>query len=516
MTADTTTETRGATPAIPADSTQMTLTQYLQARATRPSSRFAFGDGATGRQATWGEVAGAADTWTHAAPRGPVGLALRDPLDMAVNLVGGLAAGATIAPLDPTAPGEELTRRVRDLGLRAVITAAGDPRPELAGVERWTCHAGRLVREEPGTPLVRATPATFCRASLIMTSSGTTGPPKIIPLTEAQLVRNAESVARHLLLEPRDVGYSPLPLFHINGIVVGLLSALVAGSSLVVGPFSRRAFWEVVEAQNVTWLNLVPAIFAILTSAEAESPPPISRVRLARSASAPLPPAVAARFEARYGIPVIESYGMTEAASQITANPLSAPRSGSVGLPISVELRVVDTADQPVPPAQVGRVQIRGDRVTRTYWSISRDGSWTRHVATNREGWLTTGDLGRLDSDGYLYLTGREDDVINRGGEKIHPREVEDVLLADPRVIAAAVVARAHPTLGSEPVAYVLGVEGLDGRGQDELIDALLARCESALSTFKRPAEIAIVPSLPSAPVGKVRRAELRQHPPPT
>ncbi len=271
-------------------------------------------------------------------------------------------------------------------------------------------------------------------------------------------------------------------MFHINALVVGVLSTLVSGGSLVLDRrFSRRSFWSISQRYCITWVNLVPAIIAILAEA---TPPPAEvaeRIRFARSASAPLAAATLERFEARCGIPVLETYGMTEAASQIAANPLEPERHrpGSVGLPVGVEVRIVDETGRTLAPGAVGMVQIRGDSVIASYWTpVDRNGVAATLPATDRGGWLATGDLGRLDDDGYLYLAGRDDDVINRGGEKIYPREIEEVLLADERVRSAVVVGRPHPVVGEEPVAFVItGPDGAEADGR--LVEELAARLPS-------------------------------------
>ncbi|MST35222.1 AMP-binding protein, partial [Acidimicrobiaceae bacterium USS-CC1] len=309
-----------------------------------------------------------------------------------------------------------------------------------AGVGAWVAGDGGL--QPLGPPGRPGEPGRG--AALVLASSGTTGRPKLIPLTEAQLLHTARGVVCHHGFTGADRGYSPLPLFHINGLVVGVLASLVGGYPLVVDRrFSASTFWDVVAREGVTWVNLVPAILAVLATVE---PPPaevVARVTFARSASAPLPVPTLERFERRTGIPVVETYGMTEAASQITANPRppGERRPGSVGLPVGLELRVADRDGRPLPPGEIGQVEIRGDNVVDAYWEPAGTRPAER-PARRPDGWLPTGDLGRLDGDGYLFLAGRADDVINRGGEKVYPREIEDVLLADADVAAAAVVAR--------------------------------------------------------------------------
>ena len=471
----------------------LTVAELLEPKAG--SDDPAIIEGSTGRVTTWAEVARQADTWQDWGPRGPVGLALADPLAMASNFMAALAAGVLVAPLDPAAPRRELETRIDELGLQAVVT---DHRGEVK-VE-WSRRDGQELRP-PGQPAV------------LMSSSGTTGEPKIIPLTEQQLLATGSGVAEHLGLGPDQRGYSPLPLFHINGLVVGVLSALIADASIVVErQFSRRSFWETVRNREVTWLNLVPAILAILAVEPLPGAEPgwhgSGRVRLARSASAPLPGPVRERFETLTGIPVIETYGMTEAASQITANPIGDVRPGSVGRAVGVEIQVVDSEGSPAATGEVGQVHLRGDRVTPVYWVAEGSSGWGVRPALNSEGWLPTGDVGRMDADGYLYLTGRQGDAINRGGEKLHPREIEEVLLTDSRVTAAVVVGRPHPTVGEEPVAYVLAADPeLDLSRLAADLDELCCR---SLSRHKRPAQIYPTRSLPSGPTGKIRRAAVR------
>jgi acyl-CoA synthetase (AMP-forming)/AMP-acid ligase II len=481
--------------------------------------RTAFIDGSSERRVTWSDIAAAAADWTDhrlalgAPPVSRVGIVMADPLAAATAHLAALAAGVTVAPLNPQASAGELAGEIRNLELSAVVTdrAADVDVDDLAaaGAQVWvTGPAGlRLARVRPW-PAASITPGP---AALIMASSGTTGPRKIIPLTESQLLGTAAAVAGHHRLTPDDRGYCPLPLFHINGLVVGVLSTLVAGSSLVLDRrFSGTRFWSVVAGHDVTWLNLVPAVIGVL--AEAVPPPAATaeRVRFGRSASAPLAPATLGRFEGHCGISVLETYGMTEAASQIAANPLDPRRRrpGSVGFGVGVDVRIVDEAGHAVPPHTVGSVEIRGDQVVTAYWA-STDGGLAERPARLPGGWLVTGDLGQFDEDGFLYLAGRSDDVINRGGEKIHPTEIEAVLLGDPRVRAAVVVGRHHPILGEEPVAYVLA--DVPAAGHDELRQDLHERCTAALGRVKQPVEITVVETLPAGPTGKLRRAEVRR-----
>jgi acyl-CoA synthetase (AMP-forming)/AMP-acid ligase II len=312
-------------------------------------------------------------------------------------------------------------------------------------------------------------------------------------LTEAQLAHVAACVVAHHRLTAKDRGYCSLPLFHVNAEVVGVLATLAAQARLAIDRrFSRQGFWDVIRQRKITWINAVPAIITLLASEEPPDQPHV--VRFIRSASAPLPAAVLERFEETVGIPVVETYGMTEAASMITANPIEGPRkAGSAGRPAGTEVRVIPEGQ----PGTIGRVQIRGRGVITRYAEGGKPGAITA------DGWLDTGDLGHLDEDGYLFLAGRSDDVINRGGEKIYPREIEEILLAQPGVQSAVVVGSPDEVLGSRPVAYVTGEPGIE--------DSLRVACEARLPKYKRPGAYYLVDEMPIGPTGKVQRRRLAE-----
>ncbi len=443
------------------------------AREDGPALYEARGD----RALRWSDLAAEAAGWQAVLGEDPatVAVAVADPLGFAACWLGLLAAGATVAPLEPGLPAGALEKDVADLGATAVVTDRADlDLPVLRPVSRAASELD--VTGPPGRVLLR--------------SSGTTGPRKQILLSEDRLLHTAGAVARHHGLGPGERGLCPLPLFHVNAEVVGLLAAVVAGSELVLDDRFHRDLWAVAARHRVTWVNAVPAVIAILAQGGVGTPPP--SVRFVRSASAPLADPVLERFESLTGLPVVETYGMTEAASQICANPVAGPRKpGSVGLPVEVDLRVVDEADEDCAAEVVGRVRIRGAGVV---------------TGPLPGGWVDTGDLGRLDADGYLFLTGRVDDVINRGGEKVFPGDVEAVLLGDGEVLEAVVVARPDEVLGSVPVAYVVG------RGADAaaLAAALRRRADRDLARFRRPAAVHVVADLPHGPTGKVSRSAVR------
>ena len=434
-------------------------------------------------------------------PGEPVAVRMPDPLGYAVALVSILAAGRVVVPLDPGAPAAELARVLAVARPKAAVCDAGRGLPPGLAKLRPPDDPG----ECPGTGPAAVPPGAAATGGIFLCTSGTTGAPKGILLREEQLSHVAACVAGHHRLTAADRGYCCLPLFHVNAEVVGLLATLSAGACLVLDRrFSRRGFWELIDERRITWINAVPAIITVL----AMDPPaarPRGRLRFVRSASAPLSPPVLRRFEEAFGVPVVETYGMTEAASMITANPLDGPRKpGSVGLPAGTEIRVAPMAHQRPMPGRtsgVGRVEIRGAGVITEY----ADGRPARAIPG---GWLDTGDLGHLDKDGYLFLAGRSDDVINRGGEKIYPREIEDFLLAQPGVRSAAVVAAHDEVLGDRPVAYVVPAGPWR---RSEMEETLRGACEAALPRPKRPSAFCLVQQLPLGPTGKVVRRRLRE-----
>jgi acyl-CoA synthetase (AMP-forming)/AMP-acid ligase II len=488
------------------------ISGLIETRARQRPDEAGFIAGADGRALTWRGLARDADRLRRHArerglPRGArIGLVLADPLVFTSAYLGALAAGLTVVPVDPRLTPAELAGTLARLRADVVLTDRPDG-PPPGDLELWAPD-GRLLGERRATSWPSAGAAV--RPTLLLTSSGTTGSPKGIGLSRWQLLDAARRVARHHGFGPGDRGYNPLPLFHVNAQVMGLLTALVSGASLVLdGRFDRHAYWARVAEWSPTWLNTVPAVLSALLG---QQPPPdavAARIRFARSASAPLPVATMRSFTALTGIGVLETYGMTEAAGQIAANPLDPAhrRPGSVGLPVGVGVAVLDPAGRPVPPGERGVVALRGRQVADRYLDLTGVVEHSR-PARDGGGWLTTGDVGWRDADGYLYLAGRADDVINRGGEKVFPQEVEAVLLDEPAVLSAAVVAAPHERLGQVPFAFVTI---RSGQSEDEVVARLHDRCDRWLARYKRPVRIEVATELPTGPTGKVLRRRLRE-----
>jgi acyl-CoA synthetase (AMP-forming)/AMP-acid ligase II len=335
----------------------------------------------------------------------------------------------------------------------------------------------------------------------VLFTSGSTGTPKGVELPEAQLLFVAHQVVESHGLTPDDRGFNPLPLSHVNPQVVGVFSTLVAGGTLVLDArFHRTGFWELMRERRITWINAVPAVLAVLAHTGELDPP--DSLRFLRCASAPLPDHVREAFAGR---DVILSWGMTEAASQITATePRDAAIAAGVGVPRGSEVQVRRSGGGLAEPGEPGDLWIRGPGVIRRYLF----GAVPERF--DADGWLSTGDIGALESDGMITLAGRSDDVINRGGEKVYPGEVEEVLLGDPRVLEAVVVGRPDAILGTVPVAYVIAVDS-KAVDDEQFAAELMARCADQLAAFRRPVRVTVVDDLPRAPAGKVRRSEVRQ-----
>ena len=427
-------------------------------------------------------------------PGARIAVRLAEPLEYAAALVAIVAWGRVAVPLDPGAPEQDIARVLGVARPQATIRVA---RPS-AGAEHdgagGTGGPFGMISFDFDTE--GGAPAAAGGGGIFLSTSGTTGTPKGILLREEQLMHVAASVVECHRLTRADRGYCSLPLFHVNAEVVGVLATLRAGAYLALDrKFSRRGFWEVISGRGITWINAVPAIISILGMDPPAARPPA--LRFVRSASAPLPLAALRAFEGATGVPVVETYGMTEAASMITANPVDGPRKpGSAGRPAGSEVRVDAVA------GEIGRVKIRGAGVIRAYARGGRPG------VIDADGWLDTGDLGYLDEDGYLFLVGRSDDVINRGGEKIYPRDIEEILLAQPGVRSAALIGIPDAVLGMRPAAYIVPADDVPDLAALEA--TLTAACARQLPRHKQPSEYRFMDRLPLGPTGKISRRLLK------
>ena len=461
----------------------------------------------TDRVLDYGHLATAVAAWHEVfsalglPPSAAVLIDVDDPIGIAVLQLSAISAGLRATAVDSGRPGAEV-ERISGLirGAALVVSDRGTGRSARGAAQAGIDTAGHPV-EVVASEAPPAAAAPSGTGSSVLFTSGSTGAPKGVELPEAQLLFVAQQVAAHHGLTSNDRGFNPLPLSHVNPQVVGVLATLVAGAALVLdGRFHRTGFWELMHERRITWINAVPAILAVLARTGELDPP--DTLRFLRCASAPLPDHVR---EAFVGRSVILSWGMTEAASQITATALlDAAVAAGVGSPQGDEVQSRRADGSLSETGEPGDLWIRGPGVIRRYLFGAVPDRF------DGEGWLSTGDIGALEADGTITLAGRSDDVINRGGEKVYPGEVEEVLLGDPRVLEAVVVGRPDAILGAVPVAYVIAVDP-DAVDESGFVSELLARCADQLVAFRRPVQITLVADLPRAPAGKVRRSEVRQ-----
>jgi len=446
-----------------------------------------------------------------------VGIALPTNANTAVALLG-VASHATAAPLNPAYRRSEFEFYLSDLGAKALLVPVGELPEARAAAEAQGVMVVDVVPHPQGAIGQFRLAATTSAAerspelaqpddiALVLHTSGTTARPKIVPLTHTALCLTGSNIAHALALTRSDRCLNVMPLFHVHGILNALLSSLIAGGTTLSMPgFDPRGFWHWLEQLRPTWYSAVPTIHQTILmhrpQPSASQPPPgAASLRFVRSSSAPLAPAVAIELEALFDAPVIESYGMSE-VDQIATNPLPPQRRklGSVGLPGGPEVVVMDTHGTILPSGQVGEVAVRGENVLKRY-----EASDAINSASFEHGYFHTGDLGYFDEDGYLYLVGRLKEIINRGGEKIAPREIDDTLLGHPAVAEAAAFAVAHPQLGEDVSAAVVLRQGTQASPLE-----LREFVSRHLADFKVPRTIHFVDALPKGPTGKLKRLEL-------
>jgi len=440
-----------------------------------------------------------------------VGMALPNGLPTIVGFLAASMAG-TAAPLNPAYRDDEFRFFLEDTsakvlllppdGAEAARTAAAATSVPVLTIDmdaEGHVHLRGVSGRKPHGPVAATDPA------LILHTSGSTGRPKRVPLSHVNLSISASNVAKTYRLGPDDVSLCVMPLFHVHGLVASTLATLATGGTVVVpAKFSPLSFWRVARDHGATWYSAVPTIHQLLL-ARAESgaarPAGAEKLRFIRSCSASLPPQVMHDLESAFGAPVLEAYGMTEAAHQMASNPLppAAHKPGSVGPGTGVGISIRDEHGHSVKTGERGEVCIKGPNVIKGY----ENNAEANATAFFGE-WFRTGDQGVLDDEGYLTLVGRLKELINRGGEKISPREIDEVLLAHPAVAEAVCFGVPHPTWGEEVEACVVLREGADGSD-------LMAYCKERLAEFKRPKQIHVTTTIPRTATGKIQRRIVAQ-----
>ncbi|ARC37354.1 AMP-dependent synthetase [Paracoccus yeei] len=413
-----------------------------------------------------------------------------------INLVAGAEAvgyalshsGARALLLDPSQ---------RDLLENALTAHPADPMVIEAGDDfRWPAGC------EPALPHAHDAE----HDALLMYTSGTTGRPKGVLHSHASLLAGGWTTALAHQLRPEDRAMCVLPVYHINGLCVTILAPLLSGGSVVVCErFSASQFWNSCERHGASWFSAVPTIISHLLHGEGEpSPEARARLRFGRSASAALAPEVQSGFERRFGIPIVETMGLTETAAQILSNPLppGQRKIGSPGRAVGNQVAILSPDLRPLPPGAEGEIAVRGANVMRGYLG---DPAATAATLTE-DGWLRTGDLGRMDEEGYVFVTGRLKELIIKGGENIAPREIDEALYTHPDVIEAAAFARKCARYG-ERVEAAVTLRAGSALQPPELISI----CEQRLGKFKSPEVIHLMAELPKGPSGKIQRLKLAQ-----
>jgi acyl-CoA synthetase (AMP-forming)/AMP-acid ligase II len=447
-----------------------------------------------------------------------VAIVLENGPEMATAFLS-IAAGATTAPLNPAYREEEFDFYLSDLNAKALVVAYGSesaaitvakkrgiPVIEIEGSLYGAAGDFRLRGKVEGGPAANGGMAKPEDCALVLHTSGTTSRPKIVPLSQANVCASAKHIGETLALTPKDVCLNIMPLFHIHGLIAAVLSSLRAGASVICSPgFNALQFFSWVNEVHPTWYSAVPTMHQAILSRAARNKEIIdaNKLRFIRSSSSSLPPQVMTELEEVFGAPVIEAYGMTEASHQMASNPLppKAHKAGSVGLPAGPEVAIMDDAGNLLPNGQTGEIVIKGPNVFAGYEANPKANA---EAFTN--GWFRTGDQGMKDAEGYISLTGRLKEIINRGGEKISPREVDEVIMDHPAIAQVVTFAMKHDKLGEDVAAAVVLRDG------QEVSEADLRKfVGERVADFKVPRKVLFLKEIPKGATGKLQRIGLAE-----
>jgi long-chain acyl-CoA synthetase len=425
-----------------------------------------------------------------------VAIMLPNRVEFVVAMFAAWRLGASVTPVKPSLTSKEATHQIVDSGAVLVVNATGET--VVSDVRSLPVAALQDGRLHTGVPF--DDPSAL---ALLIYTSGTTGLPKGVMLDHANIEAMVAMGQHSLKVTSADHCLLVLPLFHVNAILVSTLSPLAAGGRVTIRErFDIETFLSDVERLRPTFFSGVPTIYALLNALPDHVKPDTSSVRYGICGAAPASADLLTSFEARYGFPLIEGYGLSEGTCGSTINPLDGVRkAGTVGLPFAGQrIAIADSRGIHLPQGATGEVLIQGPNVMRGYL-----GKPEETEKTIVDGWLHTGDIGRIDEDGYLSIVGRLKEMIIRGGENIYPKEIEDVLSGFPDVLEAAVIGAPHETLGETVIAYVAYRTGFTGS-----TEALHEHCAGQLTRYKRPATINVIDSLPKNAVGKIDKIKLR------
>lgn len=444
------------------------------------------------------------------APNGP---------EMATSFLA-VASAAVSAPLNPSYQAAEFDFYLSDLDAKAVLVLEGDDTPvrQVANDKGIQVVELSVAADDPAGSFTMKKDGNAVEASgdndtagpddiaLVLHTSGTTSRPKIVPLSHRNVTASAGNIKNTLRLAPGDKCLNIMPLFHIHGLIAVILSSMEAGTEVCCTPgFNALKFFSWLDGEKPTWYSGVPTMHqAILARAPRnQDSVKASNLRFARSSSASLPPQVLKEVEETFGCPMIEAYGMTEAAHQMASNPLPPEehKPGTVGKQAGPEVSIMNEGGEILAPGQTGEVVIRGSNVTPGYLNNPK-----ANAEAFTDGWFRTGDQGVMDDEGYLTITGRLKEIINRGGEKISPREVDEVLMDHPAIAQVVTFAMPHDKLGEEVAAAAVFREG-ESVAENELRDFVKER----LADFKVPRKILFLDEIPKGATGKLQRIGLAE-----
>jgi acyl-CoA synthetase (AMP-forming)/AMP-acid ligase II len=428
---------------------------------------------------------------------------LPNGLPTIVAFLAGAVAG-TAAPLNPAYRFDEFTFYLEDTSAKVLLVPMEGAEDARRAAEQLKIPVYAVQMDEQGhvsivgaPKRVAVNPPSPDDVALVLHTSGSTGRPKRVPLKQRNLAVSCKNIAETYELKAQDVSLCVMPLFHIHGLVASTLSSFMTGGTVVVpNKFNPMSFWRTVRDQGVTWYSCVPTIHQLSVARLNEKPEGLEKLRFVRSCSSALSPVLKEKLETVLQVPVLEAYGMTEASHQMCSNPLPPRESkaASVGPGTGVKVGIMDDDGNLLPSGDLGEVVIQGPNVVDGY-----ENNPEANAKSFTNGWFRTGDQGMIDADGYLHLTARIKELINRGGEKIAPLEIDEILMAHPSVAEAVAFGMPHPTWGEEvAVAVVLKEPATE--------TALTEFCKQRLADFKVPKKIMIVEKIPRTATGKIQR----------
>ena len=430
------------------------------------------------------------------------------------------ASGVTSAPLNPAYRADEFEFYLNDLNARALIVEQDSASPAIAVAQKLGVRIIDLITDPAkgaGNFILRARDGLTTAApaangghaqiediSMVLHTSGTTSRPKIVPLSQGNLVASATNIRNSLQFTEADCGLNVMPLFHIHGLIAGVLAPLAAGSQVFCTPgFNALKFFAWMDEAKPTWYTAVPTMHQAIVSRATGKQEIIARnpLRFLRSSSSSMPPQVIKELEDIFSAPLIEAYGMTEATHQMACNPLppAVRKPGKVGIAAGPEVAIMGVGGVLLPRGETGEIVIRGANVTLGY---------ENNPKANEEGfingWFLTGDQGVMDEDGYISITGRLKEIINRGGEKVSPREVDEILMDHSAVAQVVCFGMPHPKLGEEVAAVVVLREGQQATERE-----LQAHVSARAAEYKVPKKILFMDEIPKGATGKLQRIGL-------